>query len=103
MTYKLTNKNIFTAYELIDKINLMRINSLINKYHNKTLFLQSSLNPAFTMIIHKSTKVEGYQASFFKTTSNELIAMSDIHRATFEDLINEIYHNYKQYKIKEVI
>jgi hypothetical protein len=103
MTYRLTGKNIFTAYNLIVKIDNIRINSLINKYHDKTLLLESTINPTCIIIIHKSTKVAGYQASFFKTINNDIIPISDISRDTFEELITEIYHNYKHYKIKEVI
>lgn len=103
MTYKLDGKNIFTAYDLIIKIDNMRINSFINKYNNKTIKLISNINNNFFMIIHKNTKTAGYQASFFKTVNNDIIAMSDISRLTFEELIIEIYHNYRQYKISEVI
>jgi hypothetical protein len=100
MTYKLKDKNIFTAYDLIQRISDMRINSLINKYHNaKAIQLESAINPACIIIIHKSTKAEGYQASFFKND----IAISDISRPDFKSLIEEIYHNYRHYKIKEAI
>jgi len=104
MTYKLKGKNIFTAYELIDKIADMRINSFTNKYQNSTIKMISGYNKNFFMIIHKSTKIEGYQASFFKTLEdNSIIAISDIYRSTYKELIEEIYHSYKNYKIEEVI
>jgi hypothetical protein len=105
MTYKLSGKNIFTAFDLIQKIDTMRINSLINKYNNtNAIQLQSTINPVYIMIIHNSTKKSGYyQASFFKIINNDIIPMSDISRPDFKSLISEIYHNYNHYKIKEVI
>jgi len=97
MTYKL---NPFDHLPIYGKLDKMRINKLIAICTNKTVQLESNINSNFTMIIHKSTKVSvSFQASFFKNYT----AISDIHRNTLRELLTEIYNNYQNYKITEVI
>lgn len=91
--------DVFDDYNIYNILDNIKIKSLYNKINNKTALFVSTLNNNCYAIIHRSTKSNMFQLSFFKND----IAISDIIRNSYYEIIKEIITNYNNYKLKEVI
>jgi len=90
------NSNPFTDMENYKSLRAERELFLINQLSTYSAF-QASTHNDMTFIFHKSTKIKGYQLSYFYKEK----PVSDIQRATIEEISHELINC--DYKIMEVV